>query len=75
MSEFKKGDLLVPTWGTIKDVMKVVLKPKKKHGITCLTLEDKQGRRVECLAQWWDLASAEEIALGHRIDDCKAKDV
>lgn len=75
MSEFKKGDLVVPIWGVIKDVMKVALKPKKKHGALYLTLEDKQGKRIECLAQWWEFASLEEISAGHRIDSCKAKDV
>lgn len=67
MLEIKKGDLVVPTWGAIKEVMRVALKPKKKHGIPYLVLEDKQGKRIECLAQWWDLASPEEIEVGHKL--------
>lgn len=67
MREFKKGDLVVPTWGVIKDVMKIALKPKKKHGVLCLTLEDKQGKRIECLAQWWDFASPQEIEVGYKL--------
>ena len=67
MSSIKKGDLVVPTWGVIKEVMKVVLKPKIKHGIPYLTLEDKQGKRIECLAQWWELATEQEIKVGHRL--------
>lgn len=50
--EFKKGDQVKFTWGLDKRIFKIALKPKKKHGIFYLTLEDDKGVRQDCLAQW-----------------------
>lgn len=67
MVEFKKGDFVVPTWGAIKDVMKIALKPKVKYVSLHLTLEDRNGKRIECLAQWWRLATKQEIDSGCKL--------
>ena len=67
--EIVKGSKVVATWGVINKVMTVALKPKFKSGIMYLTLEDSDGNREPrpLLAQWWQLATDEEIKAGFRI--------
>lgn len=67
--EIVKGSKVVATWGAINKVMTVALKPKFKSGIMYLTLEDSEGRREPrpLLAQWWQLATDEEIKVGVRL--------
>lgn len=63
---FKKFDYVVSTWGLEKRVLKIDLKPKLKGGVLYITLL-VDGVRRECLAQWWRVATPEEIAAGHRL--------
>lgn len=62
--EIVKGSKVVATWGAIKEVMTVALKPKIRGRIMYLTLEDSKGVRQPrpLLAQWWRLANNDEIA-------------
>lgn len=50
--EFNRGDKVRFTWGLDKREFRVALKPKFKNRVLYLTLEDDQGKRMECLAQW-----------------------
>ena len=61
--EIVKGSKVVATWGAVKEVMTVALKPKMKGRIMYLTLEDSKGVRQPrpLLAQWWRLANDDEI--------------
>ena len=61
--EIVKGSKVVATWGAVKEVMTVALKPKMKGRIMYLTLEDSKGVRQPrpLLAQWWCLANDDEI--------------
>lgn len=67
--EIVKGSKVVATWGVINKVMTVALKPKLKSRIMYLTLEDSEGNREPrpLLAQWWQLATDEEIKAGVRL--------
>ena len=67
--EIVKGSKVVATLGVINKVMTVALKPKFKSRIMYLTLEDSDGNRKSrpLLAQWWRLATDEEIKAGVRL--------
>ena len=54
--EFNKGDRVKFSWGLDKRTFKVALKPKFKNRVLYLTLEDDEGVRRECLAQWCEHA-------------------
>lgn len=64
---FKKGDPVCFTWG-VKDIFKVVLKPRFKSGIECITIE-VDGRRREMFAQSCRKALPVEVERKQRIDD------
>lgn len=65
--EFKKGDFVTGTWGVEKRVFRIVLKPKLKSRVLYLTL-DVDGKRRECLAQWYRHATQSEIEAGKRLE-------
>ena len=67
MSEFKKSDFVTGAWGVEKRVFKIDLKPKLKSNVLYLTL-NIDGKRRDCLAQWFRHATPEEIKLGYRIN-------
>lgn len=64
--EFKKGDIIVFTWGD-KQLRKIELKPKFKSRVLYLTVS-VEGRRREVLAQLCRHATSVEVELGFRQD-------
>ena len=64
---FKKSDFVTGTWGVEKRVFQIDLKPKLKSNILYLTL-NIDGKRRDCLAQWFRHATDEEIQAGYRIN-------
>lgn len=67
MSEVKKGDYVVATWGLVEEVCKVALKPKLEGGVLYYMVDMKDGTRRKVLAQWWRKADTEEIQVGSRL--------
>lgn len=67
MIEFQKGDKIVATWGVGNRVFEICLKPKFKSRALYLTI-NVDGVRREVLAQWYQHATAEEIARGFKDD-------
>lgn len=66
---FSKGDYVCyDSPAPNKEIFKVVLKPKKKHGMTYLTLEDGEGKRREFLAMSLRVATKEEVEAKQRLD-------
>lgn len=57
---FKKGDHVVYENGPNKNVYKIKLKPSKRFGVPSITI-DMDGYRRTCYAQWFRLATNDEI--------------
>lgn len=69
LSLFSKGDYFCfEAPAPNKDVRKIVLKPKIKHGFTFVTFEDDNGNRRELMALSIRKATKEEIEANTRLD-------
>ena len=69
VEEFAKGDYVCfESPAPNKEIYKVALKPKKKHGMTYFTIEDSEGKRREFISMSFRVATSEEVKAKQRLD-------